>query len=95
MTAIVVGEGHDANEVIQTAFHRYHLSLGAGLSVLNGKVFRIGHLGWLNEIMVMQALGGVELAMRDVGIPFQSGAGVGAAVDYYTSMGTEARAAAE
>ena len=61
----------------------------------NGKVFRIGHLGWLNEIMVMQALGGVELAMRDVGIPFQSGAGVGAAVDYYTSMGTEARAAAE
>lgn len=95
VTAIVVGEGHDANEVIQTAFHRYHLSLGAGLSVLNGKVFRIGHLGWLNEIMVMQALGGVELAMRDVGIPFQSGAGVGAAVDYYTSMGTEARAAAE
>ena len=60
-------------------------------SVLNaGELFRIGHLGWLNEIMVMQALGGVELAMRDVGVPFQSGAGVGAAVDYYTSMGTEA-----
>ena len=51
-----------------------------GLNKLNGKVFRIGHLGWLNEIMVMQALCGVELAMRDVGIPFEPGAGVGAAV---------------
>ncbi|MGC6485081.1 MAG: aminotransferase class V-fold PLP-dependent enzyme [Candidatus Puniceispirillales bacterium] len=95
VTAIVVPEGHDANDVIKTAFHRYSVSLGAGLNILNGKVFRIGHLGWLNEIMVMQALGGVEMAMRDAGIPFTSGSGVGAAVDYYTSTGSEARIAAE
>ena len=95
VTAIVVPEGHDANDVIKTAFHRYSVSLGAGLNILSGKVFRIGHLGWLNEIMVMQALGGVEMAMRDAGIPFTSGSGVGAAVDYYTSTGSEARIAAE
>ena len=39
-----------------------------------GKVFRIGH-GWLNETMVLRVLGGVEMAMRDVGIPFQAGSG--------------------
>ncbi|MEL6520214.1 MAG: aminotransferase class V-fold PLP-dependent enzyme [Pseudomonadota bacterium] len=80
VSAIMVPEGHDANDVIQIAYHRYGLSLGAGLSKVAGKVFRIGHLGDLNELMVMQYLGGVELAMRDAGIPFTPGAGVGAAV---------------
>ena len=84
VTAIMVPEGFDANDVIQTAYHRYDLSLGAGLSKVAGKVFRIGHLGWLNEIMVMQALGGAEMAMRDVGIAFEPGAGVGAAVKHFT-----------
>ena len=95
VTAIKVGDGHDANEVIKTAYHKYNVSLGAGLSILNGKVFRIGHLGWLNEIMVLQALGGVEMAMRDVGIPFASGAGVGAAVDFYTANKQPMKVAAE
>lgn len=63
VTAILVLRGFDANDVIRTAYHRYNLSLGGGLSKLSGKVFRIGHPGWLNEIMVMQALGGVEMAM--------------------------------
>lgn len=84
VTAILVPEGFDANDVIQTAYHRYDLSLGAGLSKVAGKVFRIGHLGWMNEIMIMQALGGAEMAMRDVGIPFEPGAGVGAAVTHFT-----------
>ena len=84
VTAILVPEGFDANDVIGTAYRRYDLSLGAGLSRVAGKVFRIGHLGWLNEIMVLQALGGVELVMRDVGIPFEPGAGVGAAVKRFT-----------
>ncbi len=85
VTAIVVPEGFDANDVIKTAYHRYDLSLGAGLSKVAGKVFRIGHLGWLNEIMVMQALGGVEMAMMDVGIPFEPGAGAGAAVKSFSA----------
>lgn len=83
VTAIMVPEGMDANDIINTAYYKYDLSLGAGLSKVAGKVFRIGHLGWMNELMVLSALGGVELAMRDCGMRFQSGSGVGAAVDYF------------
>ena len=95
VTAVVVPESVDANKVIGTAYHRYDLSLGTGLSKLAGKVFRIGHLGSLNEIMVLQALGGVELAMRDVGIAFEPGSGVGAAVRHLCTTGEAMRIAAE
>jgi alanine-glyoxylate transaminase/serine-glyoxylate transaminase/serine-pyruvate transaminase len=95
VTAVVVPEGFDANEVIKRAYYRYDLSLGTGLNKVNGKIFRIGHLGWLNEIMVMQALCGVELEMRDVGIPFESGTGAGAAVRYLCDTGQALRIAAE
>jgi len=95
VTAVVVPEGFDANDVIKKAYYRYDLSLGSGLNKVNGKVFRIGHLGWLNEIMVMQTLGGVELAMRDVGIPFEPGVGVGAAVQFLSEAGQAVRMAAE
>jgi alanine-glyoxylate transaminase/serine-glyoxylate transaminase/serine-pyruvate transaminase len=95
VTAVMVPQGFDANDVIKTAYHRYDLSLGGGLNKVAGKVFRIGHLGWLNEIMVLQALGGVELAMRDVGIKFEPGAGVGAAVCHLSKTGEAMRIAAE
>jgi alanine-glyoxylate transaminase/serine-glyoxylate transaminase/serine-pyruvate transaminase len=95
VTAVMVPEGFDANDVIKTAYHRYDLSLGGGLNKVAGKVFRIGHLGWLNEIMVLQALGGVELAMHDVGIKFEPGVGVGAAVRHLSKTGEAMRIAAE
>jgi alanine-glyoxylate transaminase/serine-glyoxylate transaminase/serine-pyruvate transaminase len=95
VTAILVPEGFDANDVIRTAYDRYELSLGGGLNKVAGKVFRIGHLGWLNEIMVLQALGGVELAMQDVGIAFEPGCGVGAAVRHLSKSGEAMRMAAE
>lgn len=95
VTAIVVPENFDANDVIKTAYYDFGLSLGGGLTKVAGKVFRIGHLGHLNEVMVLQALGGVELAMRRVGIPFQAGAGVGAAVEHYAVQQEIARIAAE
>ncbi|MEM8731038.1 MAG: aminotransferase class V-fold PLP-dependent enzyme [Pseudomonadota bacterium] len=95
VSAIMVPEGHNANDVIQAAYHRYGLSLGAGLSKVAGKVFRIGHLGALNEIMVMSFLGGAELAMKDAGIPFQAGAGTGAAVDYFSGAAQASKLAAE
>ncbi len=96
VSAIVVPEGFDANDVIRHAYHAYGLSLGAGLSKVAGKVFRIGHLGDLNEMMVLSALGGTELAMRDVGIPFETGSGVGAAIEYFsTSRGGTILQAAE
>ncbi len=88
VSAIVVPEGHDARKVIARAYDRYGLSLGAGLSVVAGKVFRIGHLGDLNELMLMMALGGSEMAMRDVGIPVEAGSGVAAAEEYWRKSNT-------
>jgi alanine-glyoxylate transaminase / serine-glyoxylate transaminase / serine-pyruvate transaminase len=95
VTAVMVPEGFHANDVIRTAYNRYDLSLGGGLNKLADKLFRIGHLGWLNEIMVLQALGGVELAMLDVGIKFEPGSGVGAAVCHLSRPGKAMRIAAE
>ncbi len=88
VSAIRVPEGYDANEVVQIAYHRYGLSLGVGLNVLAGKVFRIGHLGWLNELMLLQALAGAEMAMRDLGLPIEAGSGVAAAEEYYRQTAT-------
>ncbi|MGB8339549.1 MAG: aminotransferase class V-fold PLP-dependent enzyme [Burkholderiales bacterium] len=83
VTAIMVPEGINGAHVIDVAFRRYNLALGAGLSKLAGKAFRIGHLGDLNELMLMGAIAGAEMAMLDVGIKVTSGSGVGAASDYW------------
>jgi len=83
VSAIVVPDGYDAREVIRIAGERYDLSLGAGLMQLAGKVFRIGHLGDLNEVMCLGALGAVEMAMLDVGIPIAPGSGTAAAGEVY------------
>ena len=79
VSAIVVPGHVDSTEVLKTAYFRYNLSLGAGLSKVAGRVFRIGHLGDLNEIMVLQALAGAEMAMRDCGVDIELGSGVAAA----------------
>ena len=79
VTAIVVPEGVNSAEVVRHAYHRYSLSLGVGLAKVAGSVFRIGHLGRLNELMVLQALAGAEMALRDVGADIEPGSGVGAA----------------
>ena len=83
VTAIVVPEGFDAAKVIETAYKRYNLALGAGLSEVAGKVFRIGHLGDLNELMLLGAIAGAEMAMLDNGIKIQPGSGVAAAQAVY------------
>jgi alanine-glyoxylate transaminase/serine-glyoxylate transaminase/serine-pyruvate transaminase len=85
VSAIVVPEGFDARDVMHYAYHRYNLSLGAGLNEVMGKVFRIGHLGDLNELMLVSAIAGAEMAMRDVGIPVEPGSGVAAACEYWRS----------
>jgi alanine-glyoxylate transaminase/serine-glyoxylate transaminase/serine-pyruvate transaminase len=82
VSAIVVPEDIDARDVISSAFRNYQLSLGTGLTKVMGKVFRIGHLGSLNELMVLQALSGSEMALRDAGYQVELGAGVAAAQAY-------------
>ncbi len=94
VSAILVPEGADARDVISRAYHRYNLSLGSGLAKVMGKVFRIGHLGWLNEVMVSQALAGAEMAMRDSGIMVEPGSGVGAACEYWRSVEAQPQAQA-
>lgn len=83
VTAIVVPDHIDSTEILRTAYYRYNLSLGAGLSKVAGRVFRIGHLGNLNEIMVLQALAGSEMAMRDCGVDVALGSGVAAAQTHF------------
>jgi alanine-glyoxylate transaminase/serine-glyoxylate transaminase/serine-pyruvate transaminase len=85
VSAVVVPEESNAAHVIDVAFRRYNLALGAGLSRLAGKVFRIGHLGDLNELMLMAAIAGAEMAMLDVGIEVTPGSGVAAASAYWRS----------
>ncbi len=79
VTAIMVPQGFNGADVIDRAYRRYNLALGAGLSQVAGKLFRIGHLGDLNELMLLGAIAGAEMAMRDVGIEVTLGSGVGAA----------------
>lgn len=82
VTTICVPEGIDSTQVVTHAYRRYNLSLGAGLAQVAGKVFRIGHLGDLNEIMILSALAGTEMALRDCGVPVAAGSGVAAAQEY-------------
>ncbi len=83
VSAILLPDGFSAADVIDVAFRRYNLALGAGLARLAGKRFRIGHLGDLNELMLLGAIAGAEMAMRDVGIKVTPGAGVAAAAEHY------------
>jgi alanine-glyoxylate transaminase/serine-glyoxylate transaminase/serine-pyruvate transaminase len=93
VTAVLMPEGFDAEAVRKTLYSRFNVSIGGGLSSLNGKVFRIGHLGDLNEPMILGTLAAIEMALKINGVPHTSG-GVGAAMEYLASESAEiARAA--
>jgi alanine-glyoxylate transaminase/serine-glyoxylate transaminase/serine-pyruvate transaminase len=79
LTAVVTPDGIDSGDVMKIARERYDLALGVGLGRIRGKVFRIGHLGALNELEVLGTLGGVEMALAEAGVLIELGAGVAAA----------------
>ena len=83
VSAIMVPSHVKGQDVIDIAYRRYNLSLGTGLSRMAGKLFRIGHMGDLNEVMLLGALAGAEMAMRDAGVAVVAGSGVGAAENYW------------
>jgi alanine-glyoxylate transaminase/serine-glyoxylate transaminase/serine-pyruvate transaminase len=85
VSAILVPPGVNGAEVIDVAYRRYNLALGAGLARMAGKLFRIGHLGDLNELMLAGGIAGAEMAMRDVGMKVTPGSGVAAAQEYWRS----------
>jgi alanine-glyoxylate transaminase/serine-glyoxylate transaminase/serine-pyruvate transaminase len=81
LTAVMLPEGHDADNFRKVVLDEYDMSLGMGLNKVKGKVFRIGHLGDFNDLMLMGTLSGVEMGLNKAKIPFKSG-GVMAAIDY-------------
>lgn len=95
VSAIYVPEGVDAVNVLKTAYYRYNTSLGTGLNKLNGRVFRIGHLGALDEGMVGSALFAVEMALKDCGAPIRFGSGTGAAAEYFSKTATKSATSRE
>lgn len=80
VTAVFTPEGHNADHLRKVILENFDMSLGAGLSKLQGKVFRIGHIGHMNDLMLMGALAGVEMGLRLAGVPHQAG-GVVAALE--------------
>ena len=84
ITAVLLPEGHDADAFRALALDHFNMSLGQGLSKVTGKVFRIGHLGDFNDLMLAGTLAGVEMGLALAGVPHQKG-GVAAALDYLVS----------
>jgi alanine-glyoxylate transaminase / serine-glyoxylate transaminase / serine-pyruvate transaminase len=83
LTGVVMPEGHNADNLRKTALDHFDVSLGTGLAKVSGKVFRIGHLGDTNDLTVIAALAGVEMALSLGNVPHKQG-GVAAAMDYFT-----------
>jgi alanine-glyoxylate transaminase/serine-glyoxylate transaminase/serine-pyruvate transaminase len=84
VTAVFVPEGHSADGLRKVILERFNMSLGAGLGKLADKVFRIGHLGDFNDLMLSGTLGGVEMGLSLSNIPHRSG-GIVAALDHLSS----------
>src|SRR5438552_55845 len=89
LTAVLLPAGHDADELRKIILENFNMSLGNGLGRLQRKVFRIGHLGDFNDLMLAGTLSGVEMGLALAGVPHSSG-GVAAALDYLTKA-AEAR----
>jgi alanine-glyoxylate transaminase / serine-glyoxylate transaminase / serine-pyruvate transaminase len=81
LTAVLMPVGHNADAVRELVLDRFDMSLGAGLGRLEGSVFRIGHLGDLNDLSLAGTLCGVEMGLRLAGVPVK-GSGVEAALAY-------------
>jgi alanine-glyoxylate transaminase/serine-glyoxylate transaminase/serine-pyruvate transaminase len=95
LTAVLLPEGHDADAFRALALDTFNISYGASFGPYAGKYFRIGHLGDINDLMLMGALCGTEMALQLAGVPIKKG-GAQAAMDYLTkAAGPHARAAAE
>jgi alanine-glyoxylate transaminase/serine-glyoxylate transaminase/serine-pyruvate transaminase len=87
VTAVLMPEGHDAEALRDTVRERFNVSLGGGLGKLGGRIFRIGHLGDLNEPMLLGALAAVEMGLRIQGVPHGRG-GTDAAMEYLAGSGS-------
>ena len=83
VSAIVVPEGFDSTKIVVHAADKYHVAFGVGLGEVAGKVFRIGHLGSLTDVMALSGIASAEMVMADLDLPIRLGSGVAAAQEYY------------
>jgi alanine-glyoxylate transaminase/serine-glyoxylate transaminase/serine-pyruvate transaminase len=81
LTAVMMPDGHNADAVRKVILDNFDMSLGAGLGKVAGKIFRIGHLGDINDLTLIGTLGGVEMGLQKSGVPIKAG-GTVAAMDY-------------
>ena len=79
LTAVLMPAGYSEVALRKVVLDNFNMSLGSGLGKIADKVFRIGHLGDLNELMLLGAIAGAEMAMVDEGIAIEPGSGVAAA----------------
>jgi alanine-glyoxylate transaminase/serine-glyoxylate transaminase/serine-pyruvate transaminase len=93
LTGVRMPEGHDADNFRKVVLENFNMSLGTGLNKLAGKAFRIGHLGYTNELTILGALAGVEMGFDLAGVPHQKG-GVAAAMAYLAETARPATAKA-
>ncbi len=91
LTAVCMPEGFDADAYIAHAQKSLEMSLGVGLGKVKGKIFRIGHLGSLNEMELLGGLSGVEMTLKSFGVPVTLGAGLAAAEAYLVETGGSVR----
>jgi alanine-glyoxylate transaminase/serine-glyoxylate transaminase/serine-pyruvate transaminase len=84
LTAVLMPEGYNADELRELILKRFNMSLGTGLGKLKGKIFRIGHLGDFNELMLAGTLSGIEMGLALAQVPFSKG-GVTEALDYLSN----------
>jgi alanine-glyoxylate transaminase/serine-glyoxylate transaminase/serine-pyruvate transaminase len=80
LTAVLVPDGHDADKLRSIILDRFDMSLGAGLGKLAGRIFRIGHLGGFNDLMLAGTLAGVHMGLMSAGVQIDP-AGLDAALD--------------
>ncbi len=92
LTTVIMPEGVDAERLLELTSTRLDLALGVGLGQLKGRAFRIGHLGWLNEVEVLGMLGAIEIALNVVGVSVPPGSGVAACASWFleTTFGVPA-----
>jgi alanine-glyoxylate transaminase/serine-glyoxylate transaminase/serine-pyruvate transaminase len=88
LTAVMMPKGYDADALLDLILDKFDMSLGIGLGKVKGKIFRIGHLGDFNDLMLAGTLSGLEMGLSLAGIPFSKG-GVAAALDYLESTHKE------
>jgi alanine-glyoxylate transaminase/serine-glyoxylate transaminase/serine-pyruvate transaminase len=84
-------EGVDANRVVALAAEKYATAFGTGLGQVAGKVFRIGHLGLMTDVMALAGIATAEMVMADLGLAVTPGSGTAAAQGYYRTTARSAR----